>query len=309
MKKITAFLAALLFASLLCGCGSNEAGDADPSEYFVWYLSDAADCLEKRAYDGGTGSMDEILDGFLNRFRHVDDENADYGPLLTSDVSINSVTVENGLITLDFSAEYEKLDSVREVLVRAGIVRTLVQLSEVKEVLFTVNGKTGRTPGGRELEVMTEDSFIENSGQQINAIQHTAINLYFADEAGTSLRRESRSIYYSANKPLEWAIVERIIAGPKVSGNYSTVPSATQIISVTSANDICYVNLTQAFLTNALNVGELLPVYSIVNSITDNCSDINAVQLLVEGNSEFTFRQEVDLSHPLEPDMSLVSQE
>ena len=100
--------------------------------------------------------------------------------------------------------------------------------------------------------------------------------------------------------------VERIIAGPKVDGNYPTVPANTQIISVTSANGICYVNLNQTFLTNALNIEEQIPIYSIVNSLIDDCKDIDQVQFSVEGDSGIIFKQTMDLSHPYEADYTLV---
>jgi germination protein M len=103
--------------------------------------------------------------------------------------------------------------------------------------------------------------------------------------------------------------VERIIAGPKVEGNYPTVPPTTQIISVSSAGGICYVNLTQTFVANALNINEKLPVYSIVNSIIDNCRDVTGVQFAIDGDSNIIFRQETDLTKPLEANMELVKKD
>ena len=91
-----------------------------------------------------------------------------------------------------------------------------------------------------------------------------------------------------------------------MEGNYPTVPGNTQIISVSSANGICYVNLNQTFLANALNIDERIPVYSIVNSLVNNCRDIQQVQISVEGESSLIFKQSMDLSHPYEADYTLV---
>ena len=304
-----AVLAAVMAALfLLSGCGREDV-DSDErvkSSMFVCYLNEDEDGLNKENYTGEMLDTEDMLDEFYRLMQTVPD-NAAYSPLLPDGVKLLRRTLEHGLLTMDFSREYEEMDSTREVLVRAGIVRTLVQLDDVSQVLFTVEGHEAHTPTGLVLGKMNADSFVEDAGKQINAIQHTTINLYFADVTGMELRQEARSIYYSASKPLEWAIVERIIAGPKVEGNFPTVPGTTQIISVSSANGICYVNLTQTFAANALNISEKLPIYSIVNSIAVNCRDIYAVQIAIDGDSNQIFRQETDLSKPFEPDMSLVS--
>ncbi len=300
-------LAAVCMLLSGCGLGGAERTGNRSTGLFVCYLNSDEDGLYKQAYDGEILGTEEMLDEFIRLLQTLPEESVNYSPLLPDSVRLQRRVLENGVLTLDFSKEYEQMESTREVLVRAGIVRTLVQIEAVRSVLFTVDGGEAHTPSGVVLGRMNADSFVEDAGKQINAIQHATINLYYSNADGTALKQEARSIYYSASKPLEWAIVERIIAGPKVEGNFPTVPGTTQIISVSSANGICYVNLTQTFVTNALNIGEKLPIYSIVNSVTDNCRDISAVQIAVDGDSNLVFRTETDLSKPFTPDMSLVS--
>ncbi len=299
-------LLAFLAVFLLAGCGEDDGDDVKREQVlYINYLNSDEDGFLKEEYDGEMLPVEDMMDELMTRMQ-VPPEDVPCSALLPDRVKLQRRVLENGLLTMDFSEEYEKMESTREVLARAGIVRTMVQIPEVSEVLFTVDGKPAHTPAGVELGVMNADSFVEDAGKQINAIQHTAINLYFTDLEGDSLTKEARSIYYSASKPLEWAIVERVIAGPKVQGNFPTVPAATQIISVSSSGGICYVNLTQSFLSNTLVIGEKIPIYSIVNSVTDNCRDVTAVQISVDGDSNIIFRQETDLSKPFEPDWSLV---
>ena len=302
-------MTALVFALFLCGCGQDMSDDRD-SKYTVYvsYLNSDEDGIYKKEYEGSAENSEELRDDLIALLQFAP-ENEEYTTLLPDNVKLQRQTLEDHVLTLDFSPEYEKMDSTREVLARAGIVRTMVQLEDVNSVYFTVDGEPAHSPSGTELGVMDADTFVEDAGKQINAIQHTAINLYFANESGNALRKEARSIYYSASKPLEWAIVERIIAGPKVEGNYPTVPVTTQIISVSTAGGICYVNLTQTFITNALlNIDEKIPVYSIVNSVTDNCRDVTAVQIAVDGDSSIIYRLQTDLSKPFGPDMDLVEE-
>ncbi len=308
IRRAAAVLPAAFCAVSLWGCGQTESSDRGSGyKVYVSYLNSEEDGIYKKEYEGSAGTQEELRDDLIALLQYAP-ENEEYTTLLPDSVKLQRQTLENKVLTLDFSPEYEEMDSTREVLARAGIVRTMVQLEDVSAVYFTVDGEPAHSPSGVELGVMDADSFVEDAGKQINAIQHNAINLYFANEDGTALHREARSIYYSASKPLEWAIVERIIAGPKVEGNFPTVPVTTQIISVSTAGGICYVNLTQTFVTNALNMDERLPVYSIVNSVTDNCRDVTAVQIAVDGDSSIIFRQQTDLSKPFEPDMDLVEE-
>ena len=305
MKKILfLFLVAAMAMSIMTGCGNTSSGNK-PSGYYLYYLDKDGDGLYQREYTPEATSAEGMLREFISELQEVP-KRAEYSPLLESGVSIQAESLKSGLLTLDFSSEYSDMSATREVLARAGIVRSLIQIEGVSEVKFEVDGQTAKTPDGEEIGVMNENTFVDNAAKQINTIQHTQIDLYFATEDGAQLQKESRSIYYSASKPLEWAVVERLIAGPKVSGNYATLPANTQILSVTSADGICYVNLDSTFTTDALAVNEKIPIYSIVDTIVKDCSNISQVQISVNGESDLMFRESMDLSKPYEADFSLI---
>ena len=304
MKKTAGIVLIAICMCLMCGCGSSS-GSEPAAEMVLFCLNSTEDGLERVPYEGeseGEALITDFLDFFVS-------DSAPDGmiPLLPEEVEINGYTVGNGLLTLDFNSRYRGMSSIREVLARAGIVRTLVQSEQIERVRFTVEGEDAVSPDGVALGIMNANSFVEDAGKQINTIQNTTINLYYANESGNALRAEGRSIYYSASKPLEWAIVERVIAGPKESGNYPTVPSTTQIINVSSSNGICYVNLSQTFETNAMtNLDPEIPIYSIVNSLLAKCEGIESIQISIEGESDREFRGKVDLTTPFTENYALV---
>lgn len=309
-RKGFRLLALIIAAAVtLTACSFGAPGGKDgksESGLLVYYLNREGDGLVTVSEPAPDGSVADQVDHLIAAMQTVPKE-ADYQVLLPDDVTLQKSEVSGGLLTLDFSKGYEKLSSTREVLARAGVVRTMVQLDSIDGVQFTVDGADAKAADGKTLGVMNADTFVEDSGKMINAITHTSIDLFFASKDGETLNRESRSIYYSASKPLEWAIVERIIAGPKVEGNDPTVPSNLQIISVTSSNGICYVNLNDTFISSPLSVDEKIPIYSIVDSICENCRDIHEVQFAIDGDSNLTFRQTMKLGKPFKPDMSLVN--
>ncbi len=302
-KGVLLFLTAVLF--LTQGCGSSgKKIQTDSGKTYLYYLSDTGDSLYPVSYEFVGGSARKQVRDLLTRLS-TDEEKKDYEELLPSSVKIESYALnEDGLLTIDFSGGYNHMGKTREVLVRAGVVRTMMQVDGVRNVRFTVNGAPARDPSGNELGTMNSDTFVENA-KQINAYKNVNIKLFFADPTGKELQEESRSIYYSTSKPLEWAIVERLIAGPKDNQNQPTLPSSTQILSITNSDGICYVNLSRAFITDALNIDEKIPIYSIVNSICESCKDTKRVQFSIEGDTDITFREHMNLKKPYRPDLTL----
>ena len=287
---------------LLTGCASGSS-EEEKVENVVYCLDDEEESLEYERYTDDGKNTEESIDGYLKAIIAGPKETR-HKRLLTEKVTVQGCEVEGGNVTIDFSKEYHEMEKPREVLVRAGIVRSLMQIPHVKGVQFTVNGKPITDSKGQEIGAMTSDTFIENAGRQINTYSHASINLYYASEDGKHLKRESRSIYYSSSMPLEWAIVERLIDGPKVRGNHPTVPPNVQIVSVTNSDGICYVNLDSSFQANVLTVSPEATIYSIVNSLVEDCN-VRSVQFSINGESDVEFANGLSLKQPYTADMSL----
>lgn len=127
---------------------------------------------------------------------------------------------------------------------RAGLVRTFVQVPEVERVTLLIDGDPLKDSKGREIGTMTADSFLENSGREIYQYQYATLTLYFANEAGDHLVKETRRVPYSTNIPLERVVVEQLMKGPKEDGHYAVLPDTMNVLSVTTSDRIAYVNLT-----------------------------------------------------------------
>lgn len=304
--RIPALLLALLTVFCLCGCGlsTEQKASADSGKIKAYYLDADALGLQSTEYTPKSTTASDEVHELLTKLSEVP-ENTSWITLLPADVTINSVNIDNSVLSLDFSSSYTSMEKSREVLARAGIVRTMITVTGIKYVTFTVEGDDLTASDGSKIGLMNADTFIENTGRQINSYQHTNINLYFANAAGDKLVKESRSIYYSSNKTLEWAIMERLVSGPKVTGNNPTMPSETQILGVSTQDGVCYVNLSKEFVSGALSIDENLPIYSIVNSLTDNCH-VQQVQIAIEGVTAMTFRDHMSLDKLYKKNTDLV---
>ena len=124
------------------------------------------------------------------------------------------------------------------------------------------------------------------------------VNLYFSDSQAMYLVAEKRKISQAPSLARQ-AVVE-LIKGPESSDLYPTIPEGTQVNEVYIVDDIVYIDLSEEIFKNhpGGSSGELMTVYSIVNTLTE-IPMIKGVQILVEGNEMKSLVGHIDISMPL----------
>lgn len=302
MKKVFRFLI-LITVLVFAGCGSDE--EKPENSYPIYYLSNSETKVEMHDQVIDADTLDEQVDQMLECLSTTP-EKLEYKAPLTM-FNMLDKKIEEGKITLDVSSEYTLMPATTEVLVRAALVKTLTQLDGIKYVVITVEGEQLYDNTGNPIGLMSAEQFIKNDGNEINTYELTKVKLFFANDGGDKLIAAYREKHYSTNTPLERFVVEEIIAGPsgQVDGLYPTVNPDTKIISVTTKDGICYVNLDSNFLTVVNGVSTEVAIYSIVNSLVE-LSNVNKVQILVNGEVPSTFQsstyeRNLDFVTTLEP--------
>jgi len=124
------------------------------------------------------------------------------------------------------------------------------------------------------------------------------VNLYFSDSQAMYLVPEKRKI--SQIPSLARQAVIELIKGPENTDFYLTIPEGTQVNEVYIADDIVYIDLSEEIFKNhpGGSSGELMTVYSIVNTLTE-IPPIKGVQILVGGNEMNSLVGHIDISMPL----------
>ena len=89
---------------------------------------------------------------------------------------------------------------------------------------------------------------------------------------------------------------------------YPTLPSGTKILSISTKDGICYVNLNEGFLEQGYNVTEAVTIYSIVDSLTE-LSGIVKVQILVNGETNLVYKESMRLDTIYERNLDIIEQE
>lgn len=292
MKKIIIgmFLMLLLVTA---GCTKQE----HPKEstcYTLYYISNDSTKLVTREYWTTTTEQEKLVEELKTELLKTS-KKLEYTSPFGNNVALRKWTCKNGRLLLDFEAGYSKLAPDTEVLTRAAIVKTFIQVKGINYISFQVEGVDLEDNMGQLVGAMYADSFIYNEGAQINSFEKITLNLYFANEAGDSLVKTEKTVMYNTNIAMERMILERLIDGPKGSRNYATINPDTKILSVVVKDGVCYVNLSSAFLTQVYSISPEVAIYSVVNSLCE-ISGIGKVQISVDGDSSIVFREKMPLN-------------
>lgn len=299
-RMFSVIVVSTMLIGLLAGCGADKEEGGTP----IYYVNISETGIESHNFEiVGDTTADKI--GQMLKYLARTPEKLEYKAPLSMGIKINEVIIDANRVTIDFDSSYLQLSHTSEVLVRAAIVKTIVQLNSVRYVVFTIDGEPLIDVTGQTVGWMSAETFIYNDGNAINTYDEVVVKLYFANESGDKLVGAFRDKFYSTNIPLELFVVEELIDGPsgRVVGLYPTINPETNVISVSTSDGVCYVNLDNAFLNTVNNVPIEYAVYSIVNSLTE-LTNVNKVQILVNGEipSMFTssYERNIDIISDVE---------
>lgn len=295
MRKKIIMMAFILTFSLLIGCSSKKG----PRDYdtFILYKTTQNDGLIKEEYDLPSLATKEVVSKVLDLMKE-DSEKGEYVSTFPKEVQIQKTTFDDENITLDFNEKYKEMSTTSEVLLRSALVQTLTQFENVYTVSFTINSEEVINPDGRELTGMTTSDFVQNIGSSIHSTLTADLILYYGNGNGDKLVKTTKSVKYNSNSTIEKLVMDQLLKGPKSKEQEATMPADTTVLNVTVKDKICYVNLSESFLTGAMKVSPEVCVYSIVNSIMVN-STVEKVQISVGGDTNVMFQGIIDLSKPL----------
>jgi germination protein M len=208
-------------------------------------------------------------------------------------------------LNLYFSATYEEMDVTREVLARAAIVRTLLQIEEIDYVSFFVADVPLKDVKGRFVGAMGRDTFVENVGQKINSISEQSYTLYFATKNGKKLKPVVRTVHAMSNVSSERTVMEQLMETDAKSGCRSVIPKDTRLVSTSTVDGLCLVVFDEGFMKQNYSVREDVVIYSIVNSLCE-LPNVNKVQISVKGESGIVYREKYSLDEYYERNLDLV---
>ena len=297
MKKtiwIICVTAACIFLGLVAYIGLTEKNrNSSEQQYSFYYINSDETKLKEEKYTPEKATAEVMLKDFSESLNNRETRE-DGTSLFPDGVRISSYSVQDGVLHLEFNEAYTKMSRTRELLVRAGMVKIFLQVPGVDSVEIYVGKKPLTDTKGEEVGAMNNDTFVEFSGSDGDVYSYDTFTLYFTNKNGDKLVEEQRSVRYRRNLPKATVVLEQLARGPLEKGHYPTIPENSQVLSLTKANGICYVDYNSVFQDYALNVSEQIPIYSVVNTLIA-ATDVDKVEISIEGKKEVTFGQNMQL--------------
>lgn len=144
-----------------------------------------------------------------------------------------------------------------------------------------------------------------SSESNSNTIPHSVtLTLYFPNSNATGLIPTKRTVVLNDQQVIK-AIFKELATPP--DGLKQPLPTGTTLLSASVMDGVATIDLSPEFKKNfnGGSAGELMTIYSIVNSLT-SLSNIQSVQFLLDGKKEDGILGNLDTSVPVERDNSLI---
>lgn len=296
-KRLKSILCIILILAVsilgIVGCSKKEE-----TGYDIFYKNGAGNQLISVKYESGTKNTLELVRELIDRMNAIQ-KKSKYICLMPEYVVVENVTLETDIVSVYFNKGYNDMPDDAELLLRAGLVKTITQIPEVRYVQIYVEDVVAQYSDGKNMLLLEADDFVDDSVGGMASIEWREVDLYYANSLGDKLVRKRQKIAYSKNVSLEKVVMERLISGPSDNDSEPTLPSNLKLLSISVIDGVCYVNLDSSFLTEMVNVSSELPVYSIVNTLC-SLKGIDYVQIMINGDTTKAYRDTVSLDSNLQ---------
>ena len=290
----------------LTGCKGKTSIPADGERQFqVYYLNAAMTRLMPSEYRTRTEDKDLLIQELMDRFMKVPVD-LDAQAALSEKTTYQGYKQEDMVLYLYFDSNYAGMPPGREILCRAALVRTLTQVPGIDYISIYSGDQLLMDKNGMPVGMLSAADFVD-SISDVNAYERTELILYFTDENGEQLFPEKREVIHNINTSVEKLILEELLSGPEQPGLEPTLDPNIGLLNVSTNENVCYLNFDTRFLNNPLEVKDYIPIYSIVNSLSE-LSSVNRVQLSVNGAQNVKFRDSIELNTMFERNLDYIGE-
>lgn len=303
----TLFLCGLLVLTAVFApsCGkTDKAGDIS-----LYYLESDGTGIRKSANglsDGGEKDRAKLYEKVFSALAKAPEDDRLVTPI-TDEVTLLSARYdgESGEADIYLSDSYKSLAGYREALIRACLVKSLLSVDGTKSVLFYVGGDPLTDATGRAVGQMTADSFVGDFGRKQAELMIQDLSIYYASGDGEHLVLVPRNVHYNSNTNIEKLVIESLATEPVGSEAKAIFSNPSEILRVSTAEGICYLDLDNAYFTGTADVTEDVAIYSLVDSLCA-VDGVNKVQITVYVNGKPDTGED---SHSglYEPNMDLIT--
>ena len=284
-------LLVLATAVFLAGCHKDKATvTPGEGEIVIYYSNASCSRLISKIYTPQHEQTVELareLDAKMQEGGYEDTI-----PAVAADITISDISLSGNTMSIALQGPWDTMRAPNRMLFLAAVTRTLTQLKDVDGILFTMNGEALTDESGNMMGVLRSASFVDNAVDNPEDYREAVIALYFANEAMDGLVKVERTVVYRSSSSMERIVVEQLLRGPEDSGAKASLPNTASLLSINVRDGVCYVNFDSKFITEVLGSYDYVPVYSVVNSLTE-LPNVDKVQISINGSSETGFQRDI----------------
>ncbi|MBE5949137.1 MAG: hypothetical protein E7261_08935 [Lachnospiraceae bacterium] len=310
MKRFVTALLLIIFI-FVTGCGNKDNSTVtektvlNDNEYRIYCLSKEGTKLTYYIRASETKEQEALINE-LFAFMSEDSGELDYQCAMEEHVNILSTKIVSERLYVYLDEVYYNIDPIKEVLIKAAMVKTLTQVDGIERITLYVVEERQEQKKNVLVGSFTAEDFIDDTNKGIVGSDSIKLTLYFTDEQGTKLYAERREVYIDEKSSREKLVLEHLIKGPENETLRNVLPEGLSVISVITRDGVCYLNIDDTLLTGSINAIETIPVYAIVNSLTE-IKGVDAVQILINGEMGKVYREAIKFDKPLEARADLIA--
>ncbi|MDF2610762.1 MAG: hypothetical protein K0R92_2236 [Lachnospiraceae bacterium] len=303
--RLLTVLFLLVTGILLTGCSEvddTNQEEANESTTQIYYIDANSTKIVSEDYIPLGSTKEELVEEFLEALS-TDPADINMKKAKPDNVEVLKYNFnEDGILTINFNSNYNALTGISEILCRATIVKTLSQIEGVEYIEFYINSLPLMGNNDKPIGFMKGSDFIDDTDAEM-----VNVKVYFSNEEGNALVESNLLITYNGNRSIEQMIIQQLINGPIEENMIKTLPEGTELIKVTTKDNICYVDFNKKFQDKVPGIKEEVVIYSVVNSL-DELSSINKVQFTIDGETKVTYGDSIEFDGLFERNLEIVKE-
>ena len=310
-RKWISILLMVLILSLTSGCqeAGKDSAEGTTGKITLYYLNPEQDGLVSKekdillSDDPETNAL-QVLD----ELSQVDgNANFKYSSVFNKQVQHQKVSIdEEEVASISFGSGYKLMEPNREILMRAAIVKSIVQLDGISSVTFFVNDDPLANEDGTLVGRMDEETFVLDDDKNHVYDYTETVSLFCSNLKGDGLVEVTVDLEARGNQSMEEAALEALKEnwGDNVK---SPIPKELTFNRIHVIQNICYVDLNDEIRQHINGVDEEIKVYSMVNTLT-SLTRITRVQFTVNGETVSNMNDVAGFDTPMSHDYSFVEE-
>ncbi|MCC8129817.1 MAG: GerMN domain-containing protein [Clostridiales bacterium] len=279
-RRLCILLAALLAAaSVLTGCEATETEGGGLSIYYAAgdqeTYGQAAVGAENWADGSETSTVDEVFARMLE-----EPETDGLSQTLPDGVRLWSWSLEDGVLTLNLSEDYNGLSGISLTVASTCLVLTMTQLDGVEALNITVDGQS--LPEGSRVPQTREDVLLTGEIQDPEVV---GFQLYFplSDWSGLGTEYRETELYGTSLSDQIDTVIGMLAAGPGTDGMESAFADLEAHLDSQMVDGVCVLTLTENWAA-VLSARELSR-QALVNSLCE-LDQVEAVAFNWDGEGQ-----------------------